>query len=300
MKQIYRKDGRSVRIEQWGDCSHRVTMSESGVAVMEDELFSASPGEPREELPEPALPLEKLDPPRGFEVEHATVTSGIASHELEQWNEIVAWRDSASVIHVELVERGRSLRVRGSFGGEAGSFEYRRWIGELEALAALPFRESAPPVDALLLDRSVSAELIPLIHAGTRRSDPAALLFTQRAPSPETRDGSGTPIVPSFNAGGQRVLPNVYRPSYRYRPRPMVLHLAIEPFGHVPVDGTRALAIVARSTELTLLCSNRREWFVLTIDGQPETLAASVAAVADDTVWYPSLAGCWGATMLVK
>lgn len=300
MKQLYRKDGRSVRIERWGDCSHRVTMSESGIASLEDELFSASPAQPRENLPEPALPLEELDSPRGFEVEHATVTAGIAAHEVEQWNEIVAWRDSASVIHVELIERERRLRVRGSFGGDAGSFEYRRWIGELDALSALPFREAAPAVESLLLDRSVAAELIPLIHAGTRRSGPAELMFTQRPPSPDTRDGSGSPIVPSFSAGGQRVLPNVYRPSYRYRPRPMPLHLAIEPFGHVPLEGTRALAIVEHSTDLTLLCSNRREWFVLTIDGHPETLAASVAAVADDTVWYPSLGGCWGATMMLK
>jgi hypothetical protein len=262
---IYRKHGRVVRRE--GDILIRV--DEAGEAYERDGCFFAAPIEPRMELP----PLDDraverttnglLDP----NFERLIVSEGIAHHSYGDRE----WTERTRRVHVAIVNY--RLRLRALV--DLGDFDIDVIVRAAEALEWAEGERDAPR--RLRLAPNVTAALLPSVGGIQTRLG---------------LDGNGARIEERIAAEPH---PNVWRPSYRVRPRPMPFHLRAEPKGRIDTDLPEAIALLAPVEGMTLrvLCVDRGRAFATTFT------VSAVLAAGEPQRWFPYGAGVIGTEMVV-
>jgi hypothetical protein len=254
---------------------------ETGVAIEDGETFrshpDASEGPVGEGHLDPANVIATADAIRhvvaAHRIERLIVTAGEADHECDGRR----WSDRHERIHLALVrDRIRVLIDLASFA-----------LDDVQRIAAaldrLDDREREPPPH-LRLAPNVTAALLPVLAA-------AALPNVTVRQRPGGVDGKGFPII---DIAGE--WQNWYRPSYRFRPIRMPLHLE----ARCDVTGVNqslpvAVALLAPVRDLTLR--------VLIDDGQrvrPATVPVThIQAIGPTVDFYPYGAGSFGAEMML-
>lgn len=278
MREVYRKEGRSLRYEN----GRVISVVEAGEAVEEGPLFRCAPSGAKVEL-------DPIDPARvqriaaeigrlaaaPLRLERLIVSEGVASHSFggSRWDE-------------------RTLRVHAAIVWKSLRVLIDRADDDLSALseivAALPragAEREAP--QRIRLRPAVAAALLPALVGVV----PPNVELIQ---SGGGFDGKGAPIVEQRVAAAP--WPNWYRPSYRVRPvrTPLNLRLrsSVEPAeGAMPV----AVAILEPPAGLTMR--------VLCVDGAavyPATVRVTrIESAARAAEWYPYAAGSFGAEMVL-
>lgn len=275
MNDAYRKTGSVVRWEN----GTLIRVTESGLAVVEGDLFRCLPYEPWTTPPVvddswvvvTAEAIRRAVPPPVV-IERLLITHGIAEHSGAGG----AWRDETQRIHLALTHgRVRALIDLGSSIADVARIA--------SALARCDgIERDAPP--RLCLAPNVSAALIPSLV----RLAPPNVEIRQTAGGV---DGKGHPIV---EASGD--WPNWYRPSYRVRPTRTPFNLRAQcDVSDIEPDRPVAVALLTPVDGLTLR--------VLVDDGRtvyPATVRVTrIDAVAHETAWYPYGAGSFGAEMML-
>ncbi|HVS32614.1 MAG TPA: hypothetical protein VMS98_14310 [Thermoanaerobaculia bacterium] len=281
MREVYRKRGRSVRWEH----GHLITVTESGQAIEEGQVFSAKPL--RDAPPGMAAPHQAGEGVESvvdqiqtvvrspLSIERLVVSEGSADHELGG----MFWTETTRRVHLSMTfQRYRALI-------DLGDFE----IDEIERVAGVLPRvsgERAAP-DRVVLESAVTAALVPHLIGIA----PPNVTLLQTAGG---LDGKGRVIEESVLRGPP--FPNWYRPSYRVRPQlvPLNVRARCSVTGIEP-SLARAVALLAPPHGLSLR--------VLVVEGS-DVYAATVHvdridAIAPPGRWYPYAAGSFGALMTV-
>jgi hypothetical protein len=247
-------------------------VTESGVAIEEDGVFTCHPdpersegeGPPALSIAHPAIPL-----PDGIRIERLIITHGIAHHEFEDR----AWSDETKRFHLSLVKGSiRALIDRAEDVPRIADALHR----------AEQHERDAPP--RLRLAPNVSAALLPALVGLA----PPNVELLQTAGG---IDGKGNAIVEARDHW-----PNWYRPSYRIRPIRMPLNLCLRcDVTGIEPDRPVAVALLAPLDGLTMrvLIDDRRRAYPATVR------VTRIDAVARETVWYPYGGGSFGAEMML-
>jgi hypothetical protein len=275
MREVYRKRGSVVRWEN----GTLVRVTESGVAIEEDGIFTCHP-ERREGPPafedtrviEVARTIESMiEPP--LRIERLIVSDGFAEHEFDGRT----WRDETSRVHCSIVNG----RIRALVDSTAGRLDDIPRIAVSLARAEQHEREPPP---RLRVAPNVTAALLPSL-AGLA---PPNVELLQTAGG---IDGKGMPVEEA-----SADWPNWYRPSYRIRPVRMPLNLRLRcDVTEIEPDRPLAVALLAPLDGLTM--------HVLVDDGRhafPATVRVTrIDAVAHEAVWYPYGGGSFGGEMML-
>lgn len=266
---IYRKRGAVVRWEN----GSRITVTEGGVAIEEDDCFRCYPNARDDSFQPPFLALAEEHPDVPFATERLILTEGYAEHEcgVRRWSEHTR-RLHASLTHGAL----RALVDQASFDmaaiGRIGAALERAETTERE----IPARVCVSP--------NVTAALLP--HLAGAPVGNARIVQTAGGV-----DGYGADVVEADSAW-----PNVWRPSYRVRPVRMPLNLRIEcDVREIDPDLPRAIALLAPV--------EGRVASVLVVEGRrvyPSRLRVTRVEAASGTgIWYPYGGGSFGAEMVL-
>lgn len=261
---IYRKHGRVVRREN----DVLIRIDEAGEAYERDGCFHAAPIDATVDLPPlDAAEVERVAGAIDGPVERLIVSEGIAAHAFGD-NE---WTDRTRRVHLALVNRAKHLRALLDFG----DFDLDDVSPVAEALARAEGERDAPK--RVRLAPNVAAALLPSLGG------------IQTALGV---DGNGIPIE---ERAATPPHPNVWRPSYRLRPKAMPFHLRAEPTGEIDHDLPEAIALLAPVDGLTVrvLCRDRARVFATTF------VVRRVVAAGEPMRWFPYGAGAFGAEMVV-
>jgi len=274
---IYRKRGHVVRYEH----GHVVRCVESGEAVEDGSVFWSRPS-PSPLAPLPALRGEGDDVVAAIEamvrgplfIERMIVSEGYAQHECDD----ICWSETTRRVHVAIAHRERALRVI----IDLADFVLDDVTRAVEALLLAGAEREAPP--RIRLAANVGAALLPSL-IGTDVVD-----IWQSAAD---HDGNGQRVLE------QRIAtppwPNVFRPSYRFRPVRMPLHLRASARSN-EIDRELPLAVALTApvagNVLHALCVSEGAVY-------PASFAIErVEAVNVTPRWYPYAAGAFGAEMM--
>ena len=261
---IYRKHGRVVRREN----DVLIRIDEAGEAYERDGCFHAAPIEGTVDLPPlDAADVERVASAIAGPVERLIVSEGIAAHAFGE-NE---WTDRTRRVHIALANRAKRLRVLLDFG----DFDLDGVSRIVDALGRAEGERAAPK--RVRLAPNVAAALLPSFGG------------IQTALGV---DGNGIAVEERIAAPPH---PNIWRPSYRVRPKPMPFHLRAEPFGEIDRDLPEAIALLAPVDGLILsvLCLDRERVFATTF------AVRQVVAAGEPRRWFPFAAGAFGAEMVV-
>ena len=270
---IYRKRGRVARWEH----GRLVVVSETGEAIEEQGVFEVRPlsggagvlaGPDESNVVSVAEEITRL-----ATSERLVVSHGIAEHEVSGKK----WTEETRRVHVAITHRNlRALIDRADFE-----------LAEIERIAGALRKatiERDPPA-RLRLARSVAAALLPSL-AGVA---PPNVRLLQSAGG---LDGNGEEIAETAGPPW----PNVFRPSYRYRPVRMPLNLRLEcEVDLIDRNLPEAIALLAPVSGLLLrvLIADRRRVY-------PATIRISrIDAVAANRTWYPYGAGAFGSEIML-
>ena len=213
--------------------------------------------------------------------ERLIVSHGIAEHDCNG----VRWQEETRRVHVSLAKKGiRALIDRADFD-----------LDPIERIASALGRagaeRAAPP--RIRLAPSVTAALLPSLVG---LAPPNVELWQAGG----GLDGNGEKIdefrveTPGRIAGA--TWPNVFRPSYRFRPVRMPLNLRLEcEVDVIDRDIPEAIALLApvAGLILRLLVVDRRRVYPATIR------VTRIDAVAGERSWYPYGAGAFGSEIML-
>jgi hypothetical protein len=210
---------------------------------------------------------------RELPIERLIVTHGVADHECEGRT----WSEETDRIHLSLVHGKLRALVDSTTRRLDDIFPIAKALQRAE-----PAERDAPRT--LRLEPNVTAALLPYLAGRT----PPDVRLVQTAGGV---DGYGNPIV---EAEGN--WPNAWRPSYRVRPVRMPHNLRLE-CDDTRIDDAapRAIALLAPVTDVR---------FRVLVDDHGRVYPATVTvdrirAVATERVWYPYVAGSFGAAMML-
>jgi hypothetical protein len=269
---IYWKRGRVARWEH----GRVVTVSESGLAVDVRGAFVVTPGcrsldaaldDMADDVASVAKPLLRMKP------ERLIVSHGVAEHEYNG----VRWREETRRLHVALTHNHLRALV------DRADFDVEEVAKIAHALRRAGAERDAPP--RLRLAPSVSAALLPQLIGVA----PANVRLVQ---SGGGLDGNGEEIR---EAAGPP-WPNVFRPSYRFRPVRTALNLRLEcDVDAVDHDLPEAIALLAPVAGLMLrvLVADSGRFYPATIR------VTRIDAVGRDRTWYPYGAGAFGSEIML-
>ena len=264
----YRKRGSIVRYENGA----LVLAREEGEAFVEGERFRCAPFD--------ADPLPQIDPAevrrvvRGIQeavraplsIERLLVIDGIAEHRTAART----WSDVSRRVHLSIAHDAHRVLI------DEGDFDFV--LGDIaEALLRIGSERPCPP--RIRVAARVMAALTPSLLTTV----PPNLEIEQVAGG---YDGVGDPVIRSVAPDW----PNVYRPSYRVRPRRAPMNVAVRCAVTEIEEGLpRAVALLAPVNGLTLR--------ILCVDGAavfPATArAARVDTVTPAARWFPFDGGVW-------
>ncbi|HEY2830712.1 MAG TPA: hypothetical protein VGJ88_11390 [Thermoanaerobaculia bacterium] len=269
---IYQKRGRVARWEH----GRVVDVSESGVATEARGLFVVSPGggsvdASLDDVASVAKPLLRIKP------ERLIISHGVVEHICDG----VCWREEARRLHVALTHNHLRALV------DRADFDVEEVAKVAHALRRAGAERDAPP--RVRLAPSVTAALLPHLIRDGKGIAPPNVRLVQSAGG---LDGNGEEIR---EAAGPP-WPNVFRPSYRFRPVSTPLNLRLEcDVDVIDRDVPEAIALLAPVTGLMLR--------VLVADGgrfYPTTIRVSrIDAVSPDRTWYPYGAGAFGSEIML-
>ncbi|HET7711254.1 MAG TPA: hypothetical protein VFL80_04940 [Thermoanaerobaculia bacterium] len=281
--EIYRKWGRTLRYERGVHGEALIRIAESGEAREDGARFEAAPLGEEVALPE-VDSGELLAAVSGIErcidaplwIERLIVTAGSAEHEFGR----VRWFDRIRRVHASI--RIGALRAL----VDSADFELREIREVVPILSRAVDEERDPPPEIRLAPQvaaAVANALTDLPVPGVRLGQLSGGI-----------DGKGQPID-HLRLGGPP-WPNWFRPSYRARPQPAPMNVAVEadetPLPSVP----RAVALLAPADGLRfrVLCLSDDEAFPLRFTFR------RVLGVSGDRRWYPFAAGAFGSEMLIE
>ena len=264
----YRKRGSIARYENGA----LVLAREEGEARVESERFRCAPID--------AEPLPQVDPAGVHDVvrrvedavraplsiERLIVIDGMAEHQTVSRT----WSDVSRRVHLSIAHGARRVLV------DEGSFDFVL-DDVVEALPRIGSERPCPP--RIRVAPRVMAALTPSLLTAV----PPNLEIEQVAGG---HDGVGNPVLRSVAPDW----PNVYRPSYRVRPRRAPMNVAVRcAVTEVEKGLPRAVALLAPVHGLTMR--------ILCVDGAavfPATArAVRIDAVASPARWFPFDGGVW-------
>jgi hypothetical protein len=308
-RERYVKRGESLRYEWSGRGSGWIHTREAGESLLEDGRFYCHPVD---SPPEPTLQegpirrlLEQLQEivRHPLTIDRIVIGAGRATHWWSDGEAERSWGDRGARLHLALLHAAAGWRHTLDAGaGEIEAIDLEP-LRRAAAAAALPLRPIAPP--QLRLSPPVAARLVPLLmkeaSAGTfsRR-----LRFTQRAVSPEERDGRGAEIVEGPVSALQP--PNVWRPSYRFRPVAVPLNLRLEAPGDLVSGLPEALLVIEPLEERegtitgSLLVRDEEVSGEVQLKLSIRNVLETIVAAAHDASWFPAGSGCWGAPAMIR
>jgi hypothetical protein len=287
---IYRKTGQTLRAEFSRGTLALVSVSEHGLAIERNGLFTSRP-EPSdiafEPLVDPGISRIADDLKGDPAVERFTILSGTAIHEVEGGNQ---WKESFGRIHLSMVNRENRIRVLLDLGAESLNRIDTTLIDRVRTALQQSLVNEPAPIKSIRLLPHVAAALWAVTDSIAEQSTHPAFRF----------DGDGKEIQPARSAPW----PNRFRPSYRVRPTPMPFHIRIPPRGKDSAVAVTAHGVAdpfrrdADAITGTLLCSTSSRTFLL-----PLSLEANfekrTAFVSDRMTWFPYHAGIWGSETIV-
>jgi hypothetical protein len=306
----YDKQGAAVRIEEWGGSRHRTVVRESGHSTLKDGRFASEPrpADPKSDL----QPIVRDERPslRFCRVERISMIFGVSQQQIEDDEGSRAWSDESTMALVSLVDMRSPSRLTATFGGPAAVDDLLAWCRAVDETLGLT--ESDEAIDALALDAVVTAELWPAIVVSATAAQAALpesdrVRLRQQPPPWAMQDGSGRSIdaLPTLVATGEglrrTMATGTYRPSYRYPPRRLPLHLRAELEPAAATPAVRAVALCAPPAlsedgiALELLCRGARGMFRRRVAMTPVEWMERLRGISDEPeVWTPHLAGSWG------
>jgi hypothetical protein len=309
LRERYVKQGQSLRFEWSGRGSGWVHTVEAGESLLEEGRFSCRPSA---SPPEPTLRddairrlLEQLQEivRHPLSIDRIVVSAGEAAHRWSDGDVERSWSDRAARLHLGLVHAGEGWsHLLDAGAGEIEAIDLEP-LRRVTAAAALPLRPIGAPL--LRLAPAVTARLIPLLLSGA--SDGTAtrrVRFTQRATTPEQRDGRGAEIV----EGPVSLLqpPNVWRPSYRFRPIASPLDVRLEAPGNLVSGIPEAVVVIepldGRDGTITgrLLVTDGEAAGVVHLQVAVQELLETIVTAAAGEVWFPAGTGCWGVPAMIR
>jgi hypothetical protein len=322
-EEIYRKHGRSLRLERAASERALVAVVESGEAERrEDLLFSCRTLPAQIPLPEidetPIIAAEGaivalLEEP--LSLERLIITSGVALHERQSEAGARTWNAASFRIHASIVNRSAGFRILWE-EAQAGVSGFGELARATSALASIQRPAEKPRL--VQLSRPVAAPLWPalLLMLGSQRKQqepahegqerPAGLRLGQSAEGGYGLDGNGEPIATATLYDGARILfdrwPNAFRPTYRHpaQPMPMNVTAALDRSGAVVPDALAVAVLEPPSFDgqaLTigvLLVDGDRRASPMRVRMTPSEWCRAVVAVEGEERWYPHGAGSFG------
>jgi hypothetical protein len=285
---IYRKRGRVARWEH----GRVIVVSEAGEAIEEKGVFEVRPlilNEPEGEgcrgegpdFPEDGIASDDVAriarDVRRHRPERLIVSHGIAEHEYNG----VRWQDETRRVHVSLTRKSIRVLI------DRADFDLDPIERVASALGRAGAERDAPA--RIRLAPNVAAALLPSLVGVA----PPNVELWQTGGG---LDGNGEAIDEFRVETAAAAWPNVFRPTYRFRPVRMPLNLRLEcEVDVIDREIPEAIALLAPVSGLILrvLVVDRRRVYPATIR------VTRIDAVAGERSWYPYGAGAFGSEIML-
>lgn len=301
---MYRKEGRSIRLEIESGTTHTLDLRERGEAVEREGIFACTTlaGEPTVERAElPPIPDELVDAvmTMGESLERATLITGAASHTFHSGAGDRRWRDHVARIHLSLVNRHHALRCEIDRSDRLFTGHLLTELRELQQTLS-SCRPGLEVSGAVTLEPAVSAAI--LAHAFARNLLPG--IPAAQTPRPGEIDGKGNRVAARplpLDAGDMPW----FRPSYRTPPH-RIPH-GIDLVTDRTVSGSpswRAIALTGDPAHdagvLRARCLLTRDEDATVATIEIDQWSEEIEVVSEPEQWFPMLAGVWGRRLIFR
>jgi hypothetical protein len=308
MTERYEKLGTSVRLESSVRGRSVITLREGGFAEANEDGIACGPLPPDPAMEPPAIALTgSLDETvrrmaRGFAVvERLTLVEGSAAHRFVSGTTRRQWIDGSGRLFVALVRQPCGRRAALSLG--ADSLRAIDPAPVASVCQALALTETLAPSHApsLTLEPWVAASLVRAM-ADEGALPGRGLRFAQDPP-PDARDGRGGRLRKRIVRQSTQEWPDTFRPSYRFAPVPVPLHVDLEG----PQDDDRGFDYIAVALASSWVhrggAFHARLWIVDREAGRvsfartvvdPRAMTRTSVHAEGERVWFPDGAGAWG------